>query len=117
MASETGRLPARPNPTAAKAAYSRAARKKLTDSRARLDGVEATIKRAISTGRLQNSAQLDRTLEATEINFAAAETQLRQLQKSGESDWDRQRVELENAWEDLARSVKSLVAHFADRTA
>ena len=100
----------------AKTAYSKAARKKLLESRAKLDGVAAAINRAIATGRLRPSVQLNGDLNAMEVNFSAAETQLRILQKSGEEEWGEQCIELESAWENLARSIKSLVARFADGT-
>ena len=100
----------------AKTAYSKAARKKLLEFRAKLDGITAAINQAISTGRLRRSVQLDGDLHAMEVNFTAAETQLRVLQKSGEVEWQERCVELENGWENLARSIKSLVARFADGT-
>ena len=100
----------------AKTAYSKAARKKLLESRAKLDGVTAAINHAITTGRLRPSVQLDGDLHAMEVNFTAAETQLRILQKSGEEEWEEQCIELESAWENLARSIKSLVSRFADGT-
>lgn len=116
MPHESSRSGVRPSPTAAKAIYSRAARKRLVDSRTKLEGVTAIVRQALATGRLRPSQQLDRTLEATEINFAAAETKLRLLQKSGADEWDERRIELESAWEDLARSIKTLATHFTDST-
>ena len=100
----------------AKTAYSKASRKKLLESRAKLDGVTAAINQAIATGRLRASVQLDGGIHAMEVNFTAAETQLRILQKSGKEEWAERCVELESAWENLARSIKSLVARFADST-
>ena len=113
---DVGRRHVEPSPTAAKAAYSKLARKQLIGSRAKLDAVRTTVRQAISTGRLQPSEQLERALEVMEINLAAAETRLRRLQKSGEEDWDRRRIDLESAQEDLARSIKHVVARFADGT-
>ena len=109
MPHESSRSGVRPSPTAAKAIYSRAARKRLVDSRTKLEKVTAVVRQSLATGRLRPSQQLDRTLEATEVNFAAAEIKLRLLQKSGAD-------ELESAWEDLARSIKTLATHFTDST-
>lgn len=114
MPHEPGCSSIRPNPAAAKAVYSRAARKKLVDSRAKLESVTAVVNQAVATGRLRSSQQLARTLAATETAFAAAETQLRLLQKSGADEWDERRIELESAWEDLALSIRILAAHFTD---
>ena len=97
-----------------KTAYSKAARKKLLDSRAKLDGVTLIVRQAVDTGRLKSNGQLNRALEAVETNFNAAECQLRILQKSCDGEWEKQRAELESAWEDLAHSIKHLVTHFAD---
>lgn len=100
----------------AKAACSKAARTKLVESRAKLNSVRAAIRQATSTGRLRPSEQLNRALGAMEVNFAAAETQLRVLQKSGEDDWENARVELDGAWENLARSIALLVARLSDES-
>ena len=99
-----------------KAAYSKAARKKLIDSRAKLDGVTYIIRQAVDTGRLKPNVQLDQALEAMEVNFSTAEAQLRILQKAGDNEWEEQRAELESAWENLAHSIKQLVVRFADGT-
>ena len=101
---------------AAKAAYSKDARKKLIVSRSKLDGVTIAVRQAITVGRLKSSKQLDLAVNAMEANFKAAETQLRALQKSGEDDWEALRIPLESAWENLAHSIKNLVARFADES-
>lgn len=100
----------------AKAAYSKCARSKLTESRARLDGVSTAIQQAIATGRLTPSEQLDRARNAVEVNFATVETRLRALQKSGEGEWDELRYEVDSAWENLAHSIKNLVTRFSDES-
>ena len=99
---------------AAKAAYSRDARQKLIVSRSKLDGITTAVRQAITVGRMKSSPQLDLAINAMEANFKAAETQLSALQKSGEDDWDALRIQLESAWENLAHSIKNLVARFAD---
>ncbi len=99
-----------------KAAYSNTARKKLNESRGKLDGVKFAVRQAIETGRLTPSPQLDRAIEAMEVSFVAAEHQLGILQKSSAGEWDERRAELDSAWENLARSIKNLVARFADGT-
>ncbi len=100
----------------AKAACSKAARNQLVESRAKLNSIKAAIRQATITGRLRPSEQLNRALGAIEVNFAAAETQLRVLQKSGEDDWEEERVELDEAWENLARSIAILVTRFSDES-
>ncbi len=100
----------------AKAAYSKSARKKLVESRAKLDGVKTAIRRAIATGSLTSSDKLDQTQHATEIRLTLAETRLKTLQKSGEDEWERLRDELEDAWEDLSHSINKLVAQIKDQS-
>ena len=99
---------------AARAAYSEDARKQLVVSRSKLDGIAIAVTQAITVGRMKSSPQLDLAVNAMEANFKAAETQLSALQKSGEDDWDALRIQLESAWENLAHSIKNLVARFAD---
>lgn len=101
---------------AAKAAYSKDARKKLIVSRSKLDGVTIAVRQAITVGRLKSSKQLDLAVNAMEANFKAAEAQLRALQKSGEGDWEELRIPLESAWENLAHSIKNLVARLTDES-
>lgn len=98
----------------AKADYSKLARKKLVDSRAKLCGINAAIDQAISTGRLKPSSRLERAQQAMELNLTAAETRLEALQKSGEGEWEELRDRVDDAWEDLSRSIKKLVALLAD---
>ncbi len=97
---------------AAKAAYSRATRDKLVASRGKLDTVNAALRRAISTGRLRNTEELEKARVAMEINFREAERRLAQLQKAGFRDWQSFRDEVDDAWEDLSRSIQNLVARF-----
>lgn len=98
----------------AKAAYSKAARKRLIESRAKLDGIRAAIKHAIVTGRLESSEQLERAQRAMEARLKTAETRLEVLQKSSEEEWETLRDDLDNAWEDLSYSIKKLVARFSN---
>lgn len=100
----------------AKAARSRAARNKLVESKAKLNSIRTAIRHATTTGRLRPSEQLERALDAMEVNFEAAENQLRILQKSGEDDWENECVKLDGAWENLARSIAILVARFSDES-
>lgn len=100
----------------AKANYSRSARKKLIESRAKLNGVNAAIRQAIITGRLKSSDQLERAQRAIEINLAAAEARLEMLQKSGEHGWEELRDQVDSAWEDLSSSIKKLVARISDES-
>lgn len=98
----------------AKAAYSKAAHRKLFESRAKLDGARAKIKNAVATGRIEASEQLEHAQQAVESNLHSAEVRLERLRKSGEEDWEALRDDIDSAWEDLSRSIKKLVDRFSD---
>ena len=100
---------------AEKAAYSRAATRKLAESRARLDGVKAAIRHAVATGRVEPTEELERAQRAMAANLKAAEFRLAELRKSSETEWEDLRVDLDDAWEDLFRSVKQLVSRYTDQ--
>lgn len=101
---------------AAKAAYSKAARKKFVESTAKIDSVKAAIKHAVATGSLRSSDELERAQRAMQVRLAAAESRLKALQKSGEAEWEDFREELEDTWEDLSHSINKLVARIRDES-
>lgn len=100
----------------AKDAYSKKARKKLVESRAKLFGVRTALKSAITTGRLKSSDKLQRAQRAMEMRLTTAESRFESLQKSGEEEWEQRRDELENAWEDLSHAINKLVARVKDES-
>jgi hypothetical protein len=100
----------------AKAAYSRAARKKLVEFKAKLYGVRDAIKHEIATGCLQSSDKMECEQRALDIRLATAESRLKALQKSREDEWEPLRDDLDSAWEDLSRSINKLVARIKDET-
>ena len=101
---------------AAKAAYSKDARKKLIVSRSKLDGVTMAVRQAIKLGDLKSSKPLYLAVSAMEVNFKDVEIRLGDLQESGEDGWEELRIPLESAWEDLAHSIRNLVARFGDES-
>jgi len=114
MLTQSGQNDGRRNSISAKAAYSKAAQKRLIDSKTRLDGVKAKIRNAVTTGRIDSSEQLKRAQLAVEANLKTAEARLERLRKSGEENWEDHRVDMDTAWEDLAQSIKKLVTRFSD---
>ena len=116
MTTQYGRPSRHVRSVSAKAAYSKKARKKLVESKAKLYDVRAAIKRATTTGSLQCSEKLESAQQAMDTRLAAAELRLEALQKSGEAEWEQLRNELESAWEDLAQSINKLVARVKDES-
>lgn len=100
----------------AKAAYSKAARKKLLESKAKHDGMKSAIRRAITMGNLRSSNKLELAQEAIEARIAEAESRLELLRKSSDDGWEEHKKELENAWEDLSHSINTLVSRIKDET-
>lgn len=98
----------------AKAAYSRAAQKKLNDSKTKLDIVRARLKNAVAAGRVESNERLVRAQYAVDANLAAAEARVERLRKSGEDGWEELKNDIDTAWEDLSRSINNLVARFSD---
>lgn len=97
-----------------KAAYSRTAHRKLSETKARLAGVSAKINNAVRAGRIEGSEQLERAQHAVDANIANVEARLEQLRKSSDCNWEELRADVDTAWEDLSQSVKKLVARFSD---
>ena len=98
----------------AKAAYSKAANRKLAETKRKLDGVNAKIRNAISTGQIDATETLEHAQQAVATNLASAEQRIVELRKSGEHAWEARADDVETAWEDLSQSVKKLVARFSD---
>ena len=98
----------------AKAAYSKAAGRKLAETKRKLDGVNAKIKNALSIGHIDASEQLKRAQHAVELNLLSAEQRIGELRKSDEHEWTACADDVDSAWEDLSQSVKKLVARFSD---
>ena len=97
-----------------KAAYSRSAGKKLAEAKAKLEGVNAKVRNAIATGKIDRSEQLGLAQQAVELNLATAQAQLSRLRKSDEESWDDLKKDVEDSWEHLSRSIKNLVDRFSD---
>ena len=97
-----------------KAAYSRSAGKKLAEAKAKLEGVNAKVKNAVATGKLDGTEQLGLAQQAVELNLATAQEQLARLRKSGEVSWEDLKGDVEDSWEHLSRSIKNLVDRFSD---
>ena len=113
---QSGSPSRRVSPVSAKAAYSRAARKKLLESGSKLNGVNAAIKHAIATGSLDFSDKLECAQRAMLARHAIAEARFETLQKAGKDDWEELKNELEDAWEDLSQSMYKLVARIKDKS-
>lgn len=100
---------------AKKADYSRAAQRKLMETRTRLIGVFAKINNAIATGCIDGSDRLISARNAVQSNLDSVEAQLEMLRKCGD-EWLSLRDDVDDAWENLSKSVAALVALFADST-
>lgn len=116
MSTQYGRPSRHVRSISAKAAYSKKARKKLVESKAKLYDVRAAMKHAAATGSLKSSEKLETAQQAMDTRLAAAASRLEALQKSSEDEWERLRDELDDAWEDLSHSINALVARVKDES-
>lgn len=97
-----------------KAAYSKAAQKRLHDARIKLNGVKARIRSATIAGDIIANRQLEDAQRAVDANLVAAESSLERLRKSGDDVWEDLAPDVDTAWEDLSQSIKKLVAGYSE---
>lgn len=97
-----------------KAIYSRSAQRRLSEAKAKIVGVKATIRSANIAGHLVVTKQLEDAERAVNANLAAAEASLERLRKSGEAEWKELSVDADTAWENLTLSIKKLVAGYTE---
>ena len=98
----------------AKAAYLKAANRKLADTKRVLAGVNAKIRNAVSIGRIDPTERFKRAQHAVDLMFLSAEQRIEELRKADEHSWEACADDVDSAWEDLSQSVKKLVARFSD---
>jgi len=97
-----------------KAAYSKAAQKRLHDARIKLLRVKARIRSATIAGDIVANRQLEDAQRAVDANLVAAESTLERLRKSGQDVWEDLTLEVDTSWEDLSQSIKKLVAGYSE---
>ena len=114
MPQETASEVTRKSSIATKAAYSKAARKRLAVLETRLFGVNARIRSAKTAGHLVANQQLEDAQRAIEANLLAVRAALEQLRKSGEGAWNDHARDVDTAWENLSRSINRLVAGYSE---
>jgi hypothetical protein len=97
-----------------KAAYSKAAQKRLLDARVKLASVRAKIRSATVAKQIVVNRQLEDAQRAVDANLVAAESSLERLRKSGDEVWEDLTPDVDTAWEDLSQSIKKLVAGYSE---
>ena len=97
-----------------KAAYSRAAQKRLSEAEIRLTGVKAKIRSATIAGHIAVTRQLKDGLVAVDANLASVKAALDRVRKSDDESWKERTRDMDTAWEHLSQSIKRLVAGYSD---
>lgn len=97
-----------------KAAYSRAAQKRLSETEIRLTGVAAKIRSATTAGHVVVTRQLEDAQRAVDANLDAVKASLEYLRKSSDVAWKEHIRDVDTAWENLSQSIKRLVAGYSD---
>ncbi len=114
MSREQAQDPNRRTSISRKAAYSKAAQKRLHDARVKLVGVNAKIRSATVAGQIVANRQLEDAQRAVDANLVAAESSLERLRKSSDKVWEDLTPDVDTAWEDLSQSIKKLVAGYSE---
>ena len=114
MTQEPTREPNCRNSIAEKAAYTASTQKKLSEAEIRLTGVRVKIRSATLAGHIVVSRRLVDAQNAVDANLAVLRFSLERFRKSGDSAWMDRSKEVDTAWENLARSLKSLVAGYSE---
>jgi hypothetical protein len=91
-------------------AYACKAETKLIETTARLDGIKTKLERATADGHLDISESLRRAQRQAEAELVNYHRRLENLKSAGEDSWMAAKAELEDAQEDLARSLKNIMA-------
>jgi len=90
--------------------YTRKQAAKLEETKAKLDGVKAKIKTAVANGQIESSEQLMKAELQAESHLATVEQRLAQVKDASEVSLDDLKIGLELAWDDLAISIRKIVA-------
>ena len=114
MSTNQTRVASRRTSISRKAAFSKAAQKRLHDARVKLFGVKARIRSATVAGKIVVNRQLEDAQRAVDANLVAAESSLERLRKSGNETWEDLTSEVDTTWEDLSQSIKKLVAGYSE---
>jgi uncharacterized protein YyaL (SSP411 family) len=99
---------------AKKAAYSRAAQKRLSELESRLFGVKARIRSATIAGHVASIQQLEDAQRAVDANLLAVRAEFERMRKSGETAWSEHARDFDTAWENLSQSINRLVARYSE---
>lgn len=97
-----------------KAAYSRAAQKRLVESEARMARVGATIRSELIAGRIELTRQLEEAQRAAAASLDAVRNRLERLRQCSDDEWQEHARDMDTAWEHLSQSIKRLVAGYSD---
>ena len=97
-----------------KSLFSREAIRTQRKLRRRIERLEESLRHSIALGELHPSARLIRARESLRVNFRVARDLLVDLRKSDIDEWETCRVALEEALENLNRSVSAFIAKFDD---
>jgi len=91
-------------------AYACKADTKLIETTKKLDGIKTKLERATADGRLDISESLRRAQRQAEAQLVKYQHRLENLKSASEDSWAAAKAELEDAQEDLARSLKNIMA-------
>lgn len=85
---------------------------KLSEKTATLNFVKSKINVAKESGRIHASDQLQKAEQQADSCVAELTKMLDQLKSADSNSWEAQRYNVDKAWDDLAQSIKKIVARF-----
>lgn len=97
---------------AQKAAYIRSVKKRLADKRTVFELVKSKVDRAVASGRIVRSDQLANAERRADSCLSEVEHCIECLSSGSDREWDDSRLKTNTALDELATSVKQMVARF-----
>lgn len=85
---------------------------RICENRMKLEFVRNKVRRASSAGRIVVSEQLQSAERQAECLLQIAEQQLDKMRQADAASWESQKRNVESACDDLAQSIKKIVARF-----
>ncbi len=95
-----------------RSAYVALASAKLNEIQGKVFIVRALLRREIAAGNSFDSQQLRRLRRQMNFFMLTAQRKLKELKKADNENWYAARDSFNNAWEDVAQSIKLAIAKF-----
>lgn len=96
-----------------KDAYTRKAEAQLEEAVARLETVKARLKGAVADGQIEMAETLRNAEKQADAHVETVRRRLARLRDAGEESWEDLKEGVDEAWEELAVTIKKIVGRFS----